>query len=164
MSWPDTVSESLSKEYQKREDFKKWHDDSIRWLESKYRESLFGVCLHMDESHPHLHFFVVGDANRLHPGLRCEFVNDIRIVDSGARFKAYKLGLRNWLRDYHTSVGQACGLHFVERLNPAPRIADRALWIRIAAIDKILAESPNTEAQILRDELVNSLRVKGLNE
>ena len=112
----------------------------------------------MDESHPHMHFFVVGDANKLHPGLKNEFEDGKRIKDSSERFLRHKIGLRNWLKDYSEEVSEHCGLQYIESEEPVQRVENRAIHKRLVTIEKALAEHPNNEIQQLLDELLDSLQ------
>ena len=83
-----------------------WVKDTLKWLKTRFGKNLKGCLLHLDESHPHLHFFVVGDAQRLHPGMKNEVQGKTRISDSDARMAAHKEGLKAFLDDYHAEVGQ----------------------------------------------------------
>jgi hypothetical protein len=57
----------------------RWIESTNAWLRRVFGNRLAAVLLHLDESHPHIHFVCVGDARRLHPGLRAEYVDGVRI-------------------------------------------------------------------------------------
>ena len=113
-----------------------WVKDTLKWLKSRFGRNLSGCLLHLDESHPHLHFFVVGDAQRLHPGLKNEVHGKTRISDSDARMAAHKEGLKAFLDDYHAEVGQHHGLVRSLGSRPAWRIRDRGVRQKVFDLDK----------------------------
>ena len=59
--------------------FKKWLELTIDYLKEEYGDSLKCVNLHLDEGHPHVHFFVINDngaVKNLHAGFKA--VNDFK--------------------------------------------------------------------------------------
>ena len=96
-----------------------WRDRSVTWLKEKYGEKLKTVVEHTDESHPHLHAYILPDdgqmlANKLHPGE----VAKSAVVSRGCGIeknrlgdKAYRAAMREWQNDYFNNVGLACGLN-----------------------------------------------------
>lgn len=158
ISWPNSIAECLSKDYprEKMEALKKWYQQSRDWLQKQFGDKLIGLCVHRDESHPHIHFFVVGDAQRLHPGMKNELVDNKRMVVPADRFVAHKLGLKAWLDDFHVDVGQQCGLERSLGSRPAWRIKDRGTRARLFEIDKALSERPDTSIQQQRDGVWDS--------
>jgi hypothetical protein len=113
-----------------------WVKDTLKWLKARFGKNLKGCLLHLDESHPHLHFFVVGDAQRLHPGLKNEVQGKTRIANSDARMTAHKDGLKAFLDDYHAAVGQQQGLVRSLGSKPAWRIRDRGVRQQVFDLDK----------------------------
>lgn len=160
VTWPDTVAQCKAQDYprERKEAFKRWYLKTREWLNKQFADKLISVCFHMDESHPHLHFFVVGDAQRLHPGMKNELINDRRMVINDDRFSAHKSGLKSWLDDFHQDVGDHCGLARSNGSRPAWRIQDRGTRSRLCAIDKALAARPDVEIQRQRDELWDAER------
>lgn len=154
VSWPDAMTNfqpgAVDRDQLKFK-FKAWLEKTEAWLAEQYGSNLVAICVHADESHPHLHFFVVGDAQRLHPGLKSELVNDVRIEQPAARFEAHKVGLKLWLDDYHVSVGQHFGMQRTINAKPAWRIEDRATRAQLFAIDKKLLENADAQIQAQRD-------------
>lgn len=153
LTWPDPTADFTANNPLLKIKFQGWLDKTQRWLDEKYGENLVAVCLHTDESHPHIHFFVVGDAQRLHPGLRAELVNDKRIDDPDTRMKAHVAGLKSWLNDYHESVAQHFGMERTLNARPAWRIQDRATREKLFQIDKQLKAVPNADIQAQRDQV-----------
>jgi hypothetical protein len=135
------------------ETFKKWRLQSLEWLRKQFADNLVAACEHVDESHPHIHFFVVGDAQRLHPGMKNELVNNNRLVVPAERIAAHRAGLKSWLDDFHTHVGQPCGLQRKLDSRPTWRIKDRGTRSKLFEIDKALAERPDAAIQEQRDEV-----------
>ena len=158
VSWPDSIEMCHDKNYpQERLDaLKLWNQKTLIWLRKQFHDNLIAVCIHMDESHPHFHFFVVGDAQRLHPGMKNELVDDTRLVVPADRFVAHKAGLTVWLDDFHVDVGQPCGLQRSLRARPTWRIKDRGTRARLFKIDKALAERPDSDLQLQQDEIWDS--------
>lgn len=150
LSWPHSQSEIRGKDFKIMQD---WITKSETWLKNRYGNNLAGICIHFDESHPHLHFFIVGDAQRLHPGMKSELVNDTRMTDNKARMVAHKNGLKLWLNDYHESVGQHFGLERKLDVRPAWRIKDRSIRARLVEIDKQLQDNPNPDILLERNRV-----------
>lgn len=112
-----------------------WMDASIEYLKELYGKNLKAVVLHTDEANPHIHFFVVGDAQRLHPGLKAELINGKRENDPKARFELHKKGLISFLDDYHKQVGERHGLARSNGSRPVWRVRDRAVRSELHALD-----------------------------
>lgn len=110
---------------------KKWRDDAVAWLRRQWGDKLVAVVEHRDESHPHLHFFVVGDAQRLHPGLRAELAEGgtrADKADATQRRTAHRAGLKAWLDEYHRQVGEPHGMERGDGSSrPVWRLANRQL-------------------------------------
>jgi Plasmid recombination enzyme len=155
-SWVDSVDICSARGYPKKDLLLKWRNLSLEWLSQKFGEKLIGVCLHTDESHPHIHFFVVGDAQRLHPGMKNELKDDRRIVKPADRFEAHRAGLRACLDDYYEFVGRACGLHRKHQSNPIERIKNRMTKKLLQEIVKQMADRPDPDILNLIDKIYNS--------
>lgn len=138
-SWPDPIEGVRGPE--KVAEVRAWAKDTVDWLQREYGNAFRGAVMHIDESHPHLHFFVVGDAQRLHPGLRAELVDDKRIEEPKERMQAHKGGLSEWITRYATDVCERFGLVRPEGSSrPAWRITDRSVRAELHSMDKRLAE------------------------
>lgn len=136
-----------------------WERRSVAWLKSRYGNELTSVILHMDESHPHLHAYLVPSddqmrAAKFHPGHAAK--NAVRAAGpaSGEDEKtlakradrAYVQAMREWLDDFHLTVATPCGL---TRLGPGKRRLSRAEWQR-----------EKTQAQALKTTLERARKVK----
>jgi hypothetical protein len=110
----------------------------VAWLRDQYGAALVSVIRHVDESHPHLHAFVLPQdadmrAGPLHPGQEAKR----RVVSVGAADGedgkslnrrgdvAYRAAMRDWQDSYWQAVGLPCGL---TRLGPGRRRLTRAEW------------------------------------
>jgi len=105
-----------------------WQSRCIDWLKETYGDQLKTVVRHDDESHPHLHFYVLPSgpemkANDLHPGQKAksDFLKSEEAsgLDDKTRNRLgdrkYKEAMRAWQDDYFRKVGLPCGL---ERFGP----------------------------------------------
>lgn len=135
---------------------RRWRDDAVRWLKQQFGSRLIGVVEHRDESHPHLHFFVVGDAQRLHPGLRAELVNGVRSDDASARRTAHRAALKAWLDDYHQAVGQRHGMERGDGSSrPIWRIKDRSARARLHDLAQQIAAVTDEQKRVALTESWN---------
>jgi hypothetical protein len=162
VSWPDTIEMCASSDYAsaKYRALKKWFEKTLKWLQDQFSENLIAMCAHKDESHPHIHFFVVGDAQRLHPGMKNELVNDVRRTVSTERIAMHKEGLKAWLDDFHACVGGPCGLERSLGSRPVWRIADRGARLKLLNIEKALLERPDELLQEEAGEVWDELQKK----
>lgn len=115
-----------------------WEALTVEWLREQYGPALVSVVRHTDESHPHLHAFILPDqpdmrAGRLHPGQEAK----AGIVGAGTAEGeegkalnkrgdvAYRAAMREWQDSYWQAVGLSSGL---TRLGPGRRRLTRAEW------------------------------------
>jgi hypothetical protein len=98
-------------------DFQNWPQykvDCIDWLKEKYGARLLCIVEHTDEGHPHLHFYAKPlDGERfdaLHEGEKAR--NDLRAMKqtTGTQNQAYKQAMKNFQRQFHSSVSANHGL------------------------------------------------------
>lgn len=136
-SHPHTMEEVRADPAKLRE-AEEWEKRTIGWLRSQYGDDLKCVVRHEDESHFHIHAYVVPTddmemrALRHHPGVtakRAVMAAGTDEEDKKALSKradaAYKSALRGWQDSYHEAVGIPCGL---ARLGPQRRSLTRAEW------------------------------------
>jgi hypothetical protein len=135
VSWPETVG-TFYRNVDQKTRFQNWVKGTVAWLNQRFGKSLIGICAHQDEAFPHLHFFVVGDAQRIHPGMFAELVDNQRIEVPKERMAAHRLGLRSFLDDYFHKVGEPLGLKRSNGSKPAWRIADRRVRAKLFELDK----------------------------
>lgn len=144
-----------------RRDVSEWEQRSIEWLRAQYGDRLVSVVRHTDESHPHLHAYLVPDdtemrAGLLHPGYPAKNAvlaagplpgEDKKAMGKRAD-RAYVAGMRAWLDDYHTKVAIPAGL---TRLGAGKRRLTRAQWhqekAQAAALKQALERARVVEAK-----------------
>lgn len=132
----------------KRSEAEQWERRTIEWLQSQYGDDLKSIIRHEDESHYHLHAYVVPlsdpelKAAKFHPGVSAKreamAAGPAEGEDQKALGKradvAYKAAMRAWQDSYHEAVAVPCGL---TRLGPQRRRLSRDEWQR----EKAQAES-----------------------
>lgn len=124
----------------KDEGFEKWQRLNIEYLQKKYGDDLISVVRHDDESHPHLHFFVVpkdGNARLLNPGVR----EKLAAVANGASDKEgnriYKEAMRQFQNEYFSEVGVKTGL---QRIGPGRQRMSKGAYSQKCAEAKLVAD------------------------
>lgn len=109
--------------------FRDFLKQSIGFLRNKYGENLMSVVLHLDEEHPHLHFYVLPSTKNgsfsmsdIHDGIKAR--NE---CDGGYSKKAnaYKQAMRKFQDSYYDEVGSKLGL---TRLGPRVQRLTRKEW------------------------------------
>lgn len=124
---------------EKRREAEEWEKRTVVWLRSRYGDDLKSVIRHEDESHFHIHAYVVPTddpemrALRHHPGTAAKRAVMSAGLDEGENTKAlskradaaYKQAMRDWQESYHEAVGVPCGL---TRLGPKRRRLTREEW------------------------------------
>lgn len=106
------------------EAFEAWLVGTIQWLRQEYGDHLKNITLHLDEPHPHLHFYAVspdGRAKHLHAGYQAEQQAGAR--DAKAKKLAYQFGMRDYQDRYYLDVGSHHGLL---RMGPGRQRKSRA--------------------------------------
>lgn len=142
-SYPTASADLIKADQAEKDRYKKWKDATLQFLKNEYGDSLKTVILHVDEKHPHLHFYVVPElkedlslnTNELHRGKRAQIA-----APEALRMKAYKSAMREFQDDYQALVGQACGL---TRRGPGRRRLTREAWLE----EKRQAEELSKKAQ-----------------
>lgn len=137
-SHPFTMEEVRADPVKLRE-AEEWERRTIGWLRSQYGDDLKSVVRHEDESHFHIHAYIVPTddpemrALRHHPGVVAKRAmmaagpsegEDGKALSKKAD-RAYKQAMREWQDAYHEAVGIPCGL---ARLGPQRRRLTRAEW------------------------------------
>lgn len=148
----------------KRAEAEIWEKRTIAWLRSQYGGDLKSIIRHEDESHFHLHAYIVPmddpemKALRHHPGATAKrammAAGPAEGEDTKALHKradaAYKQSMRAWQDSYHEAVGVHCGL---TRLGPQRRRLTREEWHR----EKV-------QAQALQRSVERAMRIKASGE
>ncbi|MDG3088813.1 plasmid recombination protein [Vibrio hannami] len=111
-------------------DFKKFLSLSLRFLKHTYGQNLASVVLHLDESHPHLHFYAIPSLKdggfsmaEIHPGIKARS----ECVGKGYSEKAnaYKQAMRGYQDMFYAQVGSKLGM---TRLGPRVQRLTRKQW------------------------------------
>jgi hypothetical protein len=143
-----------------RRDVGKWEQRSIAWLRAQHGDRLVSVVRHTDESHPHLHAYLLPDdtemrAGLLHPGYPAKnaalaagpLPGEDRKAMGKRADRAYVAGMRAWLDDYHEKVAIPAGL---TRLGAGKRRLTRAQWhaekAQAAALKRAMERASVVEA------------------
>ncbi len=143
----------------KRAEVEVWEKRTIGWLRSQYGDDLKSVVRHEDESHYHIHAYVVATddpemrALRHHPGVVAKRAAMAAGPSDGEDSKSlskradreYKAAMRAWQDSYHETVGVPCGL---ARLGPRRRNLPRGEWQRETAQAKALQAALDRAAAV----------------
>lgn len=101
----------------------------VEHLRAQFGDRLRSVVEHLDEAHPHLHFYAVplpGERfDAIHPGRRASAEAAARGELKGAQNRAYCEAMRGWQDDLYGSVSMHHGL---TRLGPKRQRLTRAQW------------------------------------
>ncbi len=137
-SHPYTVEE-VRADKAKQAEVRQWESLTIEWLRKQYGPALKSVIRHTDETHWHVHAYVVNSRDPelkaivYHPGVVAKRAikaagrrpgEDNKTLNKRADI-AYQGAMRGWQDSYHEAVAQPCGL---TRLGPARRRLTRAEW------------------------------------
>ena len=122
------------------QDWPRFREAVVHELRKQYGKRLLSVVEHLDEEHPHLHFYAVPlDGERfevLHPGRMAAAEKAKQGAIKGAQNRAYKTAMRAYQDDFSNAVGARFGL---TRLGPGGQRLSRAAWKAQKAQAKSLA-------------------------
>lgn len=114
---------------EQRHDWPRFREATVAWLKRQYGERLRSVIEHVDEAHPHLHFYAVPlEGERfevLHAGRHAAAKKAQQGAKKGAQNAAYKQAMVAWQDDFAASVAANFGL---ARLGPGRRRLTRKAW------------------------------------
>lgn len=109
--------------------FREFLKSSIDFLRRKYGINLMSAVLHLDEEHPHIHFYVIPSVtdgcfamSEVHDGIRAR--NECKDGYS-KKAHAYKKAMREFQDSYYEEVGSRLGL---TRLGPKVQRLTRKEW------------------------------------
>lgn len=168
-SHPYTMDE-VRADAAKRSEAEVWERRTVAWLRAQYGDDLKSVVRHEDESHYHIHAYVVPTddpemrALRHHPGVTAKRAAMAAGPGEGEDSKAlskrgdreYKAAMRMWQDSYHETVGVPCGL---ARLGPRRRNLPRGEWQREKAQAKAL-QAALDRAAVVKDKVESFVAVK----
>lgn len=147
-SHPYTVAECKA-DASRMAEYEAWERDTIQWLRDQYGDNLKTVVRHSDESHMHIHAYVLPEhlkALEMHPGVSAKRVEKAAALDRGEDAKtanksgdaAYKSSMREWQDSYFDKVATRHGL---ARLGPKLRRLSREEWQREKAAAQALKKT-----------------------
>lgn len=170
-----TTSEDLRADSSKAAEVERWQALVVAWLRERHGDDLVSVVRHDDESHPHLHAYVLPrtasmKAREFHPGVvaKVEAVaaaaaagDDTKVANRKGD-RAYRAAMREWQDRYWQAVGLPCGQ---ARLGPGKRSLSKAAWqAEQAQVERVAVLERRTEkaATVVGQgrEVVASLRVQ----
>lgn len=144
---------------ERRKDAEEWERRTVQWLKDQYGDDLKSVIRHEDESHYHIHAYVVPidepgmSALKYHPGTTAKRAimaagpiedEDVKALSKRAD-AAYKKAMREWQDSYHEAVAVPCGL---TRLGPQRRRLSREEWQREQVQAKALQQTVERARQV----------------
>jgi hypothetical protein len=118
--------------------FEHWLQDNITWLKNIYGDNLKNVTLHLDEEHPHIHFYAIsptGRAKDIHPGYKAESLVQDK-TDSKEKKLAYVKAMQDFQDQYFLNVATK---HGMLRTGPKLQRKSRAEYNQEKANANILA-------------------------
>ena len=164
------------------ENWEQFKAKAMEWLKEKYGDNLRCVVAHeKDESHPHLHFYVVAKVGQsfdeIHEGKRAQ--KELKKKNPQATKQEQNIAFAEAMRatqdDFSNRVGQRFGL---ARLGPGRRRLTRAAWqaeqkqaealqktlSRKKAYKKMFKEQALKEAQPLIEQAKEQARAEAMAE
>ncbi|WP_208250082.1 hypothetical protein WGT02_14835 [Rhizobium sp. T1470] len=159
----DPEKQREAEEWEKQREAEEWEKRTVAWLRSQYGDKLVSVIRHEDESHWHIHAYILPDdpamrAAALHPGQTAKAAvmaagpldgEDTKALNKRGD-QAYRAAMREWQDAYHGTVAIACGL---TRLGPQRRRLTRAEW-----------QAEQVQAKALRTTIERAREVKRKGE
>lgn len=146
------------------QDFRDWEWRTVGWLYEHFGQNVASVVRHEDESHPHVHFFVLPELSRdqtlnikgIHRGVAARESAKAEGASTKAANRAYCAAMRSVQDDFHRAVGVYHG-HLREgprrkRLTRSAYLADqreaqmRAEMMRKVEIDLLELEKLRIDA------------------
>lgn len=130
------------------DDWPAFRDATVEALKDKYGDRLRSVVEHLDEAHPHLHFYAVprpGEAfGVIHEGYKAS--REARKEPGNKIREAYTSAMKGWQDWLHGAVGQRFGL---ERIGPARERRERDEHLLARGQEQVLKD---------REQLAGELR------
>ena len=146
-------------EYQiNQEKFKFWLNDNIRWLKIVYGSNLKNITLHLDEEHPHIHFYATspsGSVKNIHHGYKAEGAL-ADTADSKSKKLAYSDAMRKFQDQYFLEVASK---HAMLRTGPKLQRKSRSAYNADKAIAKLLSQKIS-EIDYIETEALKSAKDK----
>lgn len=143
-------------------DWPAFRDEAVNWLREKYGDRLRCAVEHLDEAHPHLHFYCVPLAGErfeaLHEGKAAVARAKAAGEPKGAQNAVYKAAMRSVQDDFWQQMAVRYGL---ARKGPGRRRLGRAEWMQ----EQAQAEVTATLLSALKTRWEGAMeRLKGFRE
>lgn len=165
---------------EERERFRRWVDLTVAWVRTQYGDQLKVAFAHLDETYPHLHFWLLpddpsADAALLHPGKRAKRILKARLKAEGtppkeavaAGNRVLKSAMRDWIDDYHRAVGTPLGMHRDgpkrRRLSRSQYMAERSMLEHHRKLEEDRIRHEAEVAALAEKEIELTDRLRGLD-
>lgn len=116
---------------EREQDFPEFEKRCVEFLKQKYGDNLKSVVSHNDESHPHIHFYVLPKIGQkfedIHEGFKASNNAKRSGLKKGEQNRAYIVAMRKFQDEFQEKVGSKLGL---TRMGPGGRRLSRAEWKR----------------------------------
>ncbi|MFV1922208.1 MAG: plasmid recombination protein [Methylotenera sp.] len=122
-----------------QEKFNLWLRDNINWLKEVYGNNLKNITLHLDEEHPHIHFYAIsatGNVKDIHHGYKAEGLL-VSKTDSKSKKLAYSDAMREFQNQYFLEVASN---HSMLRTGPKLQRKSRSAYNADKTNAKLLAQ------------------------
>lgn len=146
-SYPVTVAAVRKVPEEEKERLVQWVWDVEGFVTSEFGDAHVATVVHLDETFPHMHHFIVGASVHLHPGMRAELTNGCRIDDNQERIRRYKKGMIDFLDRFHASVGIKYGHRRKGNIRRQARILDRKTWLVQKEAERIFRDLGADDAE-----------------
>ncbi len=157
------------------DNFKRWLNDTINWLHTEYGDNLKNITMHLDEPHPHIHFYAVsptGRAKDIHAGYMGEQEQKAQAENNNASNKnAYKEAMREFQQRYYHDVGAPNGMLkdgpkklresrpvYKARAKQAKELADQQR--QIESMDKLVSEELELLAEDIKAKAIANAEIE----
>lgn len=163
-SYPTPSAELRTASAAEKQQYRVWRDHTLAWLKAEYGDRLKTVVLHVDETYPHLHAYVLPEQgpggtlslDRLHRGRAAMAAVGESKDNLGERRKAFRDAMRGLQDSFYQAVGLPCGL---TRKGPSRRRLSREAWLaeqdqaRLAAKQKAELDQLQQQLAATKNEL-----------
>lgn len=122
-------------------DWPAYRDSTIAWLRAKYGDRLRCIVEHLDEAHPHLHFYAVplpGESfDCLHEGRQAAALAKATGALKGGQNTAYRQAMQRFQDEFAQDVAE---LHGLARIGPGRSRLTRQEWKTLQAASERVTE------------------------
>lgn len=142
------------------DDWPSFRDASIKYLHTMYGDRLKSVVEHLDESHPHIHFYLVPHNDErfedIHCGYKAAATAKLSGGVKGVQNSAYKQAMRDWQDSFYKHVCSAFGL---TRIGPGRRRLSRGEWrSEQLAVQLLGKKEKDKPVQVCWKEINNNIK------